>query len=459
MTTCADSPRRGRAEHPIFPMRDGERQVAPTLEGIRRDHVARYEWAAKRLKGRVVDIACGIGYGTQILARAGCHVLGVDVDAAAIAYGREHYRHGRARLKQADASQVSGEFHAAVCFEAIEHLEDPRPMLRAARAAAGYLIASVPNEAVLPWNNTTFHVRHYLRWQFERLLAECGWKVAEWWGQEGAESDVVRDLEGRTLIAVAERCKPRAAASVPAKPKAPDHVAICGLGPSVQSFLNVCKVLGGRSAFCDQVWTINALGNIFDADIVFHMDDIRVQEARAAANPTGNIAPMVRWLKKHPGPIITSRAHPDYPGLVEFPLEQVINDLKFAYFNSTAAYAIAYAIWLGVKRISVFGMDFTYANAHRAEKGRANVEFLLGIAAARGIKLTIPKDSSLMDACEDQPERLYGYDTLNVYLQKAAGDRCLLTFSEREKVATADEIEARYDHRQHPNPLLEGPAA
>jgi hypothetical protein len=165
------------------------------------------------------------------------------------------------------------------------------------------------------------------------------------------------------------------------------------------------------------------------------------------------------WLKKHPGPIITSRAHPDYPGLVEFPLEQVINDLKFAYFNSTAAYAIAYAIWLGVKRISVFGMDFTYANAHRAEKGRANVEFLLGIAAARGIKLTIPKDSSLMDACEDQPERLYGYDTLNVYLQKAAGDRCLLTFSEREKVATADEIEARYDHRQHPNPLLEGPAA
>jgi hypothetical protein len=45
-----------------------------------------------------------------------------------------------------------------------------------------------------------------------------------------------------------------------------------------------------------------------------------------------------------------------------------------------------------VKKISLFGMDFTYPNAHDAEKGRACVEFWLGIAAARGIELAHAED-------------------------------------------------------------------
>jgi hypothetical protein len=62
-----------------------------------------------------------------------------------------------------------------------------------------------------------------------------------------------------------------------------------------------------------------------------------------------------------------------------------------AYFNSTAAYAVAYAIHMGVKKISVFGMDFTYPNAHDAEKGRACVEFWLGIAPRAASSSQCPK--------------------------------------------------------------------
>lgn len=244
-------------------------------------------------------------------------------------------------------------------------------------------------------------------------------------------------------------------AVAPAPATIPQHVAILGLGPSVETFLQVAKRMGGRSAYCDEVWSINAVADVIGSDRVFHMDDVRIQEIRAAAAPGSNIAAMLRWLKRHPGPVITSRAHPDYPGLVEFPLQAVVNSMRYAYFNSTAAYAVAYAIHLGVKKLSLFGLDYTYANAHHAERGRACVEFWIGMAAARGIQLAIPHTSSLMDACNTPAERLYGYDTLDVHME-SHGDRIAVNFTEKQgPLPSADEIEARYDHSKHPSPLIE----
>lgn len=240
------------------------------------------------------------------------------------------------------------------------------------------------------------------------------------------------------------------------QPKAPPaHVAILGMGPSVTEYLELTKRLGSRHALADEVWTINALGDVFACDRVFHMDDVRIQEIRAAARPQSNIAEMLKWLKRYPGPVYTSRPHPDYPGLVPFPLEDVINDLGYTYFNSTAAYAVAYAIHMDVAKITVFGNDFTYPNAHHAERGRACVEFWLGVAAARGIQLAMPRTSSLMDACEPFDSRVYGYDTLHVGLEPTGKPgRMTVTFKPRDELPSADEIEHRYDHARHPSPLV-----
>ena len=194
-------------------------------------------------------------------------------------------------------------------------------------------------------------------------------------------------------------------------------------------------------------------------DRVFHMDDVRIQEARAAANPNGNIAAMVRWLKRHPGPVYTSVPHPDYPGLVAYPLEDVLNRRHDSnggapYFNSTAAYAIAYAVHIGVKHLSLFGLDYTLPNSHQAEQGRACCEFWLGIAAARGIGISIPADSSLMDGCADPRDRLYGYDCVDVHLLGQEDGRVKVELTPRADIPTAAEVEARYDHRKHPNQLV-----
>lgn len=231
------------------------------------------------------------------------------------------------------------------------------------------------------------------------------------------------------------------------------HVAICGMGPSIDQYVLVTRRAGGRHRYCDETWGINALGDVIACDRIFHMDDVRIQQIRADARPESNIAGMLAWMKTHPGPIVTSCAHPDYPGLEEFPLEEVLHQYPQGYFNSTAAYAVAYALHVGVTKLSIFGCDYTYPNAHDAERGRACMEFWLGLAAAQGVQLAVPRTTSLLDALHPQAERFYGYDCVDLGFSRFDGKICV-TFTNRTQLPSADEIEARYDHSKHPSPLM-----
>lgn len=448
---------------------NGERQVAPGLDGIRRDHVARYEWVAARLpKGsRVLDLACGVGYGARMLADAGHLVTAVDASREAIDYGKAHYAHERIDFVNELAEDVSvddvGTFDAMVSFETIEHLSEPGWVLSHWAHYAKQLFASVPNETVFPHGGRIkFHHRHYTKSQFAMLLSANGWQAVEWHGQAGPHSEVEPDIEGRTLIAVATPGKAETIIPNFGEPlkDVPEHVSIVGLGPSCAVFFELAKGLGGASAYCDEVWGINAIGDVLKCDRIFHMDDVLVQEARAKERPGSNIAAMVRWLKEHPGPVYTSIPRPGYSGMVAFPLEEVLNggydsNGGAPYFNSTAAYAVAYAVHIGVKKISLFGIDYTLPNAHKAEQGRACVEFWLGIAAARGIAITVPEQSSLLDACAPEAERLYGYDCADVFLDTRDDGSVSVRMVEKAPPSAA-EIEARYNHSKHPNRLMEG---
>lgn len=231
------------------------------------------------------------------------------------------------------------------------------------------------------------------------------------------------------------------------------HIVIVGLGPSAESYLDHVKRYGSRQAFADQVWAINGMGAVLDCDLVFHMDDVRIQEIRAAAKPQSNIANMLKWLRVANKPVMTSFKHPDYPTLQEFPLEDVVNFLGRGYFNGTAAYAVVYAIYKGATKISMFGCDFTYPDAHKAERGRACVEFWLGYAAAKGIEIALPSNTSLMDAMDDDDEDdipSYGYDAVKISCARDDEGRMKLTFTPRDRLPTAEEIEGAYDHGKHP---------
>ena len=406
-----------------------------------------------------MDAACGVGYGSNVMAKGGHTVTGIDISPNAIEFARKHWNHPRATFAKGDLSEPKGikKSDIAVAFECIEHIKDPRPMLKALHKSASVLFGSVPNEAEFPWNpSVAHHHRHYTQGQFKSLLAECGWEVIEWYGQEGMESEVEEGPNGRTLIAKCIWGKIQNPITFAhAKPKdIPKHVSIVGLGPSMDEYTNITRRQGGRHRYSDETWAINALGSVIQCDKIFHMDDVRIQEIRAKALPESNTAAMMEWMRKTDIPVITSRPHPDYPALKSFPLVEVLNEFNTGYFNSTAAYAVAYAIWIGVEKISLFGVDFTYPNAHDAEKGRACVEYWLGMASERGIRLVVPKTSTLLDALHSQAERFYGYDTLELSISQTTEGKIEIEFTEREALPTAEQVEHNYDHNKHPNALM-----
>lgn len=435
----------------------GERQVADTLDGIRADHRARYEWAAGRLGSLdVVDAGCGVGYGSKILADGGCRVRAFDRSPDAIEYAKQHYNHDERITYSVGDLQFTAyprSQGAVVCFEALEHMERPDLALKHFAGMAPRLLVSCPNEKAFPYRGQEFHHRHYTPEQFEALLNRNGWEVREWFGQEGMESPVVERMNGRTLVAdcvQVENPEGGTAALLPPPAKAaPQTIAIVAMGGSARTYLGVAARAGDRRRIADEIWAINAMAGVISHDRVFHMDDMRLQEARAEAMPKSNVAGLCGWLRTHPGPIYTSRAYPEFPGAVEFPLAEVMTKTGHGYFNNTLAYALAYALYLrvttdGARRIQLYGVDFSYAQGHKAEKGRACVEFWLGLCSAHGISLVIASDSTLMDANVPESEKFYGYDS---YEMKSEVGPDGFTITKTEKpLPSVEEIERRYSH-------------
>jgi 2-polyprenyl-3-methyl-5-hydroxy-6-metoxy-1,4-benzoquinol methylase len=184
------------------------RQVAPELTGIRQDHVERYAYVCERLEHVVViDAACGVGYGSRMLADAAQHVYAYDLSVEALDYGRKHYAHPRIDFIWADLQNfVVPDARVAVSFETIEHLEDPAAFLKLVRSKCAKLFASVPNEAVVPFDihRHKYHVRHYTEEQICILLKQCGWNVLDVQYQAGKMSPVGDATSGQTIVLTAE---------------------------------------------------------------------------------------------------------------------------------------------------------------------------------------------------------------------------------------------------------------
>lgn len=180
------------------------------------------------------------------------------------------------------------------------------------------------------------------------------------------------------------------------------EIAIVALGPSAMQFDPAAHMNGA-------VWAVKPMDDRLGFDTAFHMDDVRVLERRIA---TGNdprelvLRRIIGWFKEQePGTVFTSYADPRYPCLVEYPLEFVVGRGE-AYFNNTTAYAVAYALALGVTHLNIYGADYTYADQYVAETGRACTEYWVGRAQEAGVKVYIPRESTLLSA------DLYGYELI-----------------------------------------------
>jgi SAM-dependent methyltransferase len=133
------------------------------------EHRSRYRFAAAQLDGGVVlDIACGTGFGTEMLSADVAMVVGSDVFLPALASSRIRMRGTPAAFVAADGTRLpfaSGSFHGVVSMETIEHIPNDGAFLDELRRVlrrGGRLVLSTPNATVTRrYPRNPFHVREY----------------------------------------------------------------------------------------------------------------------------------------------------------------------------------------------------------------------------------------------------------------------------------------------------------
>jgi SAM-dependent methyltransferase len=155
-----------------------------------RRHLAVYEWIRARVGGlKVVDMACGEGYGSAVLARSAREVVGVDANPEAHEHAKLRYTSATLRFERDLVETFAESCDAVVFLQTIEHVSNPEVVLEHFKALvgpSGLVLLSTPNVLTLapegaeksqnPW-----HVKEYRAEEF-RVLCEAHFGAVELFG-------------------------------------------------------------------------------------------------------------------------------------------------------------------------------------------------------------------------------------------------------------------------------------
>ena len=148
----------------------GERFIPSEQGEIRLDHLHRYALVLELIKGRkVLDIACGEGYGSFMMARFASSLVGIDISQETVEHASSVYKKSNLLFEQGDVAKINhlvNTFDVVVSFETIEHLSQQRKMISEIKRVLkhdGFLIISSPNSPVYSEKQTKNNYRtHHL---------------------------------------------------------------------------------------------------------------------------------------------------------------------------------------------------------------------------------------------------------------------------------------------------------
>jgi 2-polyprenyl-3-methyl-5-hydroxy-6-metoxy-1,4-benzoquinol methylase len=164
-----------------------------------RRHLAVYEWIAERSAGlEMVDMACGEGYGTDVLARRARRVTGVDANPDAYEHARAKYTRPGVRFVRDLIETYIQPCDAVVFLQTIEHVKQPEQVLSHFKAMAPTVYVSTPNVLTLApegadKSDNPWHVREYRAREF-RALCERVFDRVELYGLFHARKLRVHEL-------------------------------------------------------------------------------------------------------------------------------------------------------------------------------------------------------------------------------------------------------------------------
>jgi len=152
-----------------------------TAPGIVAIHLKRYDFARSLTRGkRVLDVACGVGYGSRYLAEVATSITGVDIDRWSVAYAKKRYTDlPNVSFIEGDALRLPFEGHTfdVICsFETIEHVPNADLFLKEVKrllTPTGIFIVSTP--AARHTTSTPKNPHHVQEWtphDFKALLSE-----------------------------------------------------------------------------------------------------------------------------------------------------------------------------------------------------------------------------------------------------------------------------------------------
>lgn len=148
------------------------------------EHESRYKFAKQFVKGKkVLDIACGVGYGSKILCDAeALNVIGCDISKDAIDHAIKNYGNESLSFKMMDATKLNfpdNFFDVIISFETLEHVSEYKTMLNEffrVLKEDGMLIISTPNKDVSSKGKekprNPFHSQEFTKSEFINLLEE-----------------------------------------------------------------------------------------------------------------------------------------------------------------------------------------------------------------------------------------------------------------------------------------------
>jgi SAM-dependent methyltransferase len=183
-----------------------------TESGILAYHRKRYEFARRFCAGAdVLDAGCGTGYGAALLAESAGRVVGVDLDAEAIAYARRRYPGPNVEFVEADLLELElpdASFDAVCSFETIEHVTDRERYLAQIRRVlrpGGVFIVSTPRvDRTTERPRNPHHTVEFSRADFEALLRRFFAEV-ELYGQQRLQTRRHRALQRADVLGLRKR--------------------------------------------------------------------------------------------------------------------------------------------------------------------------------------------------------------------------------------------------------------